>query len=331
VTEACGIEAQFGKLEKIMSTSQPELEKSLSVFFDGSCPLCVREVAVYRSAPTPSVHWVDVSDTSAVIPLLGSGVQPQRSALLARFHVRTAKGEWLDGARAFTELWGQLGAPWRALAFVCRLPGATSLLELGYGVFLRWRPKLQSVAHELARSHTLPSWIVPAIRSDQAGETGAVQIYNAMLRFGRDRSLHPMLLEHLEQENRHLDALNALLPWKHRSRLLPVWRLAGYLTGLIPALLGTRWMLATIASVERFVDQHYKHQINALEAAGGHEALLEMLVRFRADELRHRDDAIHSLEAPDVRNAPSPSWMLSVWQAAVGRGSALAVEAAKRI
>lgn len=315
-----------------MSTaSRPESEQSLSVFFDGSCPLCVREVAVYRSAPTPSVHWVDVSDTSSVIPSLRYGVQPERSTLMARFHVCTAEGEWLDGAQAFTALWSRLSAPWRALAFVCRLPGAKTLLDLGYDGFLRWRPKLQAVAHELARSHALPSWIVPAVRSDQAGETGAVHIYRAMLRFGRDRSLHPMLREHLEQESRHLKALDALLPWKHRSRLLPVWRVAGYLTGLVPALFGTRWMLATIESVEQFVDRHYLDQITALEAAGGHEALLETLMRFRADELRHRDDAIHSLEALDLRNAPNRSWLLSVWQAAVGRGSALAVEAAKRI
>jgi len=313
------------------NASQPEPEKSLCVFFDGSCPLCVREVAVYRSAPTPLVHWVDVSDTSSVIPSLGSGVQPERSTLMARFHVRTAEGEWFDGARAFTELWNRLSAPWRALAFVCRLPGARPLLDLGYGVFLRWRPKLQAVAHELSRSHALPAWIVPAIRSDQAGETGAVHIYRAMLRFGRDRRLHPMLKEHLEQESRHLEALDALLPWKHRSRLLPVWRVAGYLTGLVPALFGTRWMLATIASVEQFVDRHYQDQISALEAAGGHEALLEILMRFRADELRHRDDASHGLEALDMHNAPNRSWPLSIWQAAVGRGSALAVEAAKRI
>jgi len=327
-----------------MSTvSKPEPTKALSVFFDGSCPLCVREVAVYRSTPTPSVHWVDVSDTSSVIPSSGAGVHPERSALLARFHVRTAEGEWLDGAPAFTELWGRLGAPWRALAFVCRLPGASALLDLGYGVFLRWRPRLQGVAHELSRSHALPDWIVPAIRSDQAGETGAVHIYRAMLRFGRDRGLRPMLQEHLEQESRHLEALNALLPWKHRSRLLPVWRVAGYLTGLVPALVGTRWILATIAAVERFVDRHYQEQINAIEAAGGHEVLLEMLIRFRADELRHRDESLDCLSALDTRNAPcppvassasrlsNPSWLLSAWQAAVGRGSALAVEAAKRI
>jgi len=319
----------------------------LQVFYDGSCPLCVREVAVYRSVPTPTVHWVDVSDASSIIPASKSGERPERSIMLARFHVLTPEGHWLHGARAFTALWGRLGIPWRILAALCRLPGARPVMDFLYAMFLRWRPTLQAFAQECVRRHTLPDWIVPAIRSDHAGETGAVYIYLAMLRFGRDATLLPMLREHLEQERRHLELMNRLLPWKNRSRLLPLWRIAGYLTGLLPSVLGTRWMLATIASVEEFVDRHYQEQIDALTGVPGEAKLLELLTTLRSDELKHRDEALHALALRKLgnnagprairgsdTNPPKPAdagrW-LAAWQVLVGRGSALAVLAAKKI
>lgn len=324
-----------------------EQDCSLKVFYDGSCPLCVREVAVYRSVPTPTVNWVDVSDATSIIPSSMAGERPERSMLLARFHVLTPEGQWLHGARAFTALWGRLSTPWRVLAMVCRLPGVRPVMDRIYALFLRWRPTLQAIAQEWVQGHTLPHWMVPAIRSDHAGETGAVYIYLAMLRFGRDASIRDMLREHLEQERRHLDLINRLLPWKHRSLLLPLWRLAGYFTGLLPAILGPRWMLATIASVEQFVDRHYQEQINALTGVPGEEKLLTLLTALRSDELKHRDDALHALasrnqgEQAVARSARGPSrnppqhvdasGLLAAWQFLVGHGSALAVLAAKKI
>ena len=298
----------------------------LKVFFDGACPLCQREVAFYRTVATPSVEWLDVSDSSLVLPqstLASQGAAPPRAELLARFHVLTAEGIWLHGARAFVALWEQLGPAWRALAFVCRLPGGIRILEASYQAFLRKRPQLQAIAHALTQPHHLPEVIVPEIRSDQAGETGAVFIYRAMLRFGRDARLHPMLREHLEQESRHLDALNALLPWKHRSRLLPLWKVAGYLTGAIPAILGTRWMLATIAAVERFVDRHYQHQIDLLGGMPEGEDVRALLVTLRADELRHRDDALAALGSLQGAGHPGVEGSITAVQCA---GQAAIVE-----
>lgn len=40
----------------------------LTDFFDGSCPLCRREIALYRDLPsTLHIHWVDVS-TPTTLP-----------------------------------------------------------------------------------------------------------------------------------------------------------------------------------------------------------------------------------------------------------------------
>ncbi|MEQ8964484.1 MAG: M24 family metallopeptidase, partial [Azospirillaceae bacterium] len=60
---------------------------------------------------------------------------------LARFHVRRPDGALVDGAAAFVEIWARVsGFGW--MARLSRLPGAMPVLEAGYRVFLKLRPKL---------------------------------------------------------------------------------------------------------------------------------------------------------------------------------------------
>jgi ubiquinone biosynthesis monooxygenase Coq7 len=118
----------------------------LTVMFDGSCPLCRREVSVYRELePLRPLHWLDVSaDTS---PAIGA---EDKSRFMARFHVQRADGELLSGAQAFVALWLQLPG-WRWLGRAASLPGATALLELFYVSFLRIRPRIQRMVLALER------------------------------------------------------------------------------------------------------------------------------------------------------------------------------------
>lgn len=110
---------------------------TLTVMFDGACPLCQREIGLYQSlAPLQPVAWLDVSSDNA-----GLGAADQ-ARYMARFHVRLQDGQVLSGAAAFVALW--LAMPgWRWLGRVGRLPGVTALLELAYRGFLRLRPSLQ--------------------------------------------------------------------------------------------------------------------------------------------------------------------------------------------
>ena len=119
----------------------------LTVLYDGACPLCRREIGVYRGLqplqPDAPVCFADVSDTSLPLP-----PGTTREQLLARFHVRGHDGELLSGAQAFLALWAALPG-WRWLARVGRLPGATWVMERGYQLFLRWRPMLQRWAFRM--------------------------------------------------------------------------------------------------------------------------------------------------------------------------------------
>ncbi len=346
----------------------------LSVFYDGSCPMCVREVAVYRRQSPGDIAWHDLSAPGLVVPRDSRGVQPTHAALMARFHVHSTEGGWFSGASAFTRVWQRLGLFWKTVALVGRIPGGLRLMDAVYALFLRIRPRLQRLVGGLTRAAAFPAVMTPAIRSDHAGETGAVWIYRAMLALSRDRQIRPLLEEHARQEKIHLEAMERLLPWRERSWLLPLWRGAGALTGAIAAMGGRRWILATIAAVERFVDRHYAEQIEQLRdlmaAAGespdnrlctapmpldalaaspcaqgecaatgsGGAILLTILESFRADECRHRDEALDLLRpdpaigSPPEAQAPlTASPVLAMWCRLVDVGSRLAVRAAKAI
>jgi ubiquinone biosynthesis monooxygenase Coq7 len=133
--------------------------------------------------------------------------------------------------------------------------------------------------------------LVGDIRSDHAGETGAFIIYRGILAGSRNPAIRNLAASHLTTEKRHLELLEALLPDGQRSILLPIWRVAGWLTGFLPALAGSRAVYATIDAVESLVDHHYDQQIRKLPIEGLGSALHETLVVCQADEVHHRDEA----------------------------------------
>jgi predicted DCC family thiol-disulfide oxidoreductase YuxK len=119
---------------------------ALTVMFDGTCPLCRREIGLYQSlAALEPVCWLDVSgDTS------GFSAADQ-ARYMARFHVRLQDGRVLSGAAAFAALWLTMPG-WRWLGRVGQLPGVTPVLELAYRGFLHLRPWLQRLARRAESS-----------------------------------------------------------------------------------------------------------------------------------------------------------------------------------
>ena len=124
------------------------------VYFDGACPLCVREIAAYRrSGEGLPIEWVDVSLPTATAP---PGFD--LAHLKRRFHVTTADGRMLSGAQAFAYLWDSLPG-WRHLGRLASLPGVLALLEPLYRGFLVIRPWMQALARAVDVSH-LPAPLI---------------------------------------------------------------------------------------------------------------------------------------------------------------------------
>jgi ubiquinone biosynthesis monooxygenase Coq7 len=166
--------------------------------------------------------------------------------------------------------------------------------------------------------------LIADIRSDHAGETGAVMIYRGVLAGSRDSGLRRFASEHLATESAHLDVIEALLPREHWSMLLPLWRVAGWITGFLPALGGPRVVYATIEAVETFVVRHYEEQISRMGEEGAAGELRAVLCACQSDEGRHRDEA----RALQMRR---PGVLLRIWLWLVDFGSRSAVIAARRM
>tara|TARA_A100001037_G_scaffold56671_1_gene48971 strand:+ start:14400 stop:15221 length:822 start_codon:yes stop_codon:yes gene_type:complete len=167
-----------------------------------------------------------------------------------------------------------------------------------------------------------PRWLVRELRSDHAGETGAVAIYAGILAVIRDKNVVCFAESHQQTEREHLRLIESILPLAHASSLLPLWRIAGFLIGATPALFGRRAVFATIDAVESFVDQHYTAQSDRLARERRHGTVRTLLERCRQDELSHRDEARAALDA-------SAGPVLRGWCWLVGAGSAAAVRVAR--
>lgn len=166
--------------------------------------------------------------------------------------------------------------------------------------------------------------MVADLRSDHAGEWGAVNIYSGILAVTRDAAVRAFAATHRDTERAHRDFFDRWLPGRHHSRLLPVWKAAGWLLGALSALLGKRAIYRTVAAVETFVEQHYHDQIETMQGDPALAALTAKLRQFCEEEVEHRDDA------DDRLGRPASSFAL-LWSRLVGSGSSLGVAIARKI
>ncbi|MGQ3052123.1 MAG: demethoxyubiquinone hydroxylase family protein [Roseateles sp.] len=169
----------------------------------------------------------------------------------------------------------------------------------------------------------LPSALAADLRTDHAGETGAVFIYRGVLAVSRNPALRDFARRHLATEQQHLAVVEAWLRPRQRSALLPLWRISGWLTGALPALFGPPAVYATIAAVETFVDGHYQEQIDRLTGDATWAGLRAELEACRRDEAHHRDEA--------QAHAGPAGLVLRLWCAVVGKGSAAAVSVCRHV
>ena len=111
----------------------------LTVWFDGACPLCIREIAMMRRLDKRErIAFADVAESMTACPL-------DSDLILARFHATTELGETLSGAAAFAAMWREI-PPLRPLGLMAQNRVVLALLERTYTLFLRVRPLLQRLA-----------------------------------------------------------------------------------------------------------------------------------------------------------------------------------------
>ena len=214
-------------------------------------------------------------------------------------------------------------------------------VSLSIGCSARQSSSLTQQHFRLAQSidyTNLSTWLQGEMRSNHAGETGAVWIYKGAQAAMKLRSspprMHAFASEHLETERQHLALFDEMLPASALSRALPLWRLSGFMLGFLPALLHPRAFFCTIEAVERFVEEHYMCQINPLENSGQHHELVQLLRICCEEEVNHADEAAslwRGGQGPQARMHPALAATAQAWSSVVASGSKAAVWLAKRV
>lgn len=153
------------------------------------------------------------------------------------------------------------------------------------------KKKYSSKAGLLPGDLTQEQLIERMIRVDQAGEYGAVRIYEGQLSILASSDSASVIKHMLDQEIEHLGTFSEILK-KRRVRptaLMPLWHLAGFALGAGTALMGKKAAMACTVAVEEVIDEHYAAQVKKLESMGNDEEdLKDTCERFRGEELEHR-------------------------------------------
>ena len=133
------------------------------------------------------------------------------------------------------------------------------------------------------------------IRVDHAGERGAIKIYEGQLlalkTFKQDENLKKQIEEMKEHEKEHYEFFENEIQKRNISptKLLPLWDILGVTLGFGTAMLGKKATMLCTASVEEVIGDHYKNQ--TYELCDDEKELKENIIKFRDDELSHKDIA----------------------------------------
>jgi len=107
----------------------------ISVFFDGKCNLCSKEINYYqRIAPKNTFNWVDITKTPGELDKF----EIKLSDGLRLMHVADSNGNIFTGVDAFIIMWKQIKY-WNFLGLFVSLPIVKQIAKLLYQYFADWR------------------------------------------------------------------------------------------------------------------------------------------------------------------------------------------------
>ncbi len=111
--------------------------KAVEVFYDGACPLCMREIRALRARDRDEkIQFTDIAAPAFDASQYGT----TQAELMARIRGRLPGGAWIEGVEVFRQLWGAVG--FRRLVALSRLWGISGALDLAYRLFARNRLRL---------------------------------------------------------------------------------------------------------------------------------------------------------------------------------------------
>ena len=109
----------------------------VEVFYDGECPLCLREIKMLRWMDRKNrIRFTDIAEPSFRPFDYGKTMQE----FMDEIQGRLPDGSWIIGVEVFRRLYASVGL--RPLVALTRLPGVSHGLNFGYRVFAKNRLRL---------------------------------------------------------------------------------------------------------------------------------------------------------------------------------------------
>lgn len=100
-----------------------------TLFFDGQCPLCAREISTLQRLQRGGLAFVDVHQQ----PDSPDVQHPDREQMLRRLHLRQADGTWKIGLPATVQAWSHTRLGWLMQPLLW--PGVYQLVDW---LYRRW-------------------------------------------------------------------------------------------------------------------------------------------------------------------------------------------------
>ncbi|MDA0806942.1 MAG: DUF393 domain-containing protein [Planctomycetota bacterium] len=112
-------------------------EYTIEMFYDGDCPLCIRETRFLRKLDRRQrIRFTNIADADFNPATIGK----THADLMAEIHGRLSDGSWVTGVEVFRRLYASVGLG--PLVLLTRLPVIKQLMDAGYRLFARNRLKL---------------------------------------------------------------------------------------------------------------------------------------------------------------------------------------------
>ena len=165
------------------------------------------------------------------------------------------------------------------------------------------------------------------IRVDHAGERGAIKNYEGQLlalnTLVKDDDLKKKIEEMKIHEKEHCDYFENEIKKRNiePTKFLPLWDMLGIALGFGSTMLGKKAAMLCTASVEEVIDEHYLSQIKELQ--NDEKKLKEKIVKFRKDELHHKNIA--------YKEGATKKGMYSILDKIIKTGSKIAISISEKI
>lgn len=163
------------------------------------------------------------------------------------------------------------------------------------------------------------------IRVNHAGEFGATRIYAGQIAVLGETAQGDTLRHMQEQEVEHYNYFDQQITKRAVRPTLfsPFWHMAGFALGAATAMMGKKAAMACTVAVEETIDEHYQEQIEQLDQYPNEQELKEHIIRFREEELEHRDIGLEN----EAEQAPAYNLLYQT----IRKGSKLAIWLSTRL